>query len=274
MANPWFRMYNEILEDPKVQKLPPDLFKAWVNILALASRHGGKLPDLTDCAFAFRLDEIAMQSVIDRLVSAILIDKRNGGPNGWHYAPHEWAKRQYKSDTSTERVKRFREKNQPLPETPPETDSDTDTEQSREGVGDDALTRSPSLAPIHDAFALWNRMAASCKPPLPEAKVLTDPRRRALARRLAEAGGLDGWHDALRKVKASKFLRGANDRGWIADLDFVLQKKSFTKLMEGSYVNRESTDNGSGESAAEIAYKAVIGSGSRRKENSRPFGEG
>ena len=39
----WFRMYEEILDDPKVQKLPDDLFKAWVNVLALSSRNGGKL---------------------------------------------------------------------------------------------------------------------------------------------------------------------------------------------------------------------------------------
>lgn len=28
MTQPWFRVYEEILDDPKVQKLPPDLFRA------------------------------------------------------------------------------------------------------------------------------------------------------------------------------------------------------------------------------------------------------
>ena len=37
------------------------------------------------------------------------------------------------------------------------------------------------------------------------------------------------------KVRDPAFLRGDNDRGWRADIDFVLQAASFTKLMEGSY---------------------------------------
>jgi len=31
----WFRMYAEVLDDPKVQRLSGDEFKAWVNILCL-----------------------------------------------------------------------------------------------------------------------------------------------------------------------------------------------------------------------------------------------
>lgn len=128
MANRWFRMYDEILEDPKVQKLPDDLFKAWVNCLALASRHGGTLPSVPDIAFAFRMPENAVITLLDRLSNATLIDRVNGGPNGWRYAPHSWAKRQYKSDTSTPRVKRFREKKGALHETAPEAEADTDTD--------------------------------------------------------------------------------------------------------------------------------------------------
>ena len=40
----WFRFYNEALDDPKVQKLPPALFKSWVNLLCLTARHDGTLP--------------------------------------------------------------------------------------------------------------------------------------------------------------------------------------------------------------------------------------
>jgi hypothetical protein len=38
--------------------------------------------------------------------------------------------------------------------------------------------------------------------------------------------------DALER---SAFCRGENDRGWRADFDFLLQPKSFTKLLEGAY---------------------------------------
>jgi hypothetical protein len=39
----------------------------------------------------------------------------------------------------------------------------------------------------------------------------------------------------MGKIRHSPFLCGENDRGWKANLDFVLQKTSFTRLMEGSY---------------------------------------
>lgn len=86
------------------------------------------------------------------------------------------------------------------------------------------------------AFEAWNDLASQAD--LPKAQVLTAERRRKLKARLAECGGIDGWHGALAKIRGSPWCRGENDRGWRADLDFVLQSKSFTRLMEGSYDGR------------------------------------
>lgn len=87
------------------------------------------------------------------------------------------------------------------------------------------------------AFEAWNDLADECK--LPKAQILNDTRRRQIDARLNECGGLIGWQDALGKIRGSPFLRGDNREGWRADLDFVLQRKSFTKLMEGSYDQRQ-----------------------------------
>lgn len=124
----WFRLYAEVLNDPKVQKLAADDFRSWVNLLCLACENEGKIPDVADVSFALRMPEHGVLTLLERLSSGGLIDRMSGGPDGWHYAPHCWAKRQYKSDTSTERVKRFRERSATVSVTPPETDTDTDTE--------------------------------------------------------------------------------------------------------------------------------------------------
>ena len=124
----WFRFYNEALDDPKVQQLDPVIFKHWVNLLCIACRHEGKLPSHEAMAFSLRLDIIALESLLDRLLIAGLIDVRKGGANGSYIAPHGWDKRQYKSDTSTERVKRFRNVSVTAIETPPETETETETE--------------------------------------------------------------------------------------------------------------------------------------------------
>jgi len=125
----WFRLYTDILEDPKVQKLPPELFKFWVNILCLASKHEGKLPSIDDVSFSLRLPLHETELAFHSLEKANLISEYNGSKT-----PHNWRKRQYKSDTSTERVKRFRNAKRNVTVTPPDTDTDTDTEQSKKVI--------------------------------------------------------------------------------------------------------------------------------------------
>lgn len=125
----WFRLYDEMLDDPKVQVLPAEDFRAYVNLLCLANRHDGFLPSTAQIGFALRIDEIAVRSLVDRLRIAGLIDTLKGGPNGSRIAPHGWAKRQYKSDSSTDRVKRFRERSKDVTGNAPR--ADTDTEQNR-----------------------------------------------------------------------------------------------------------------------------------------------
>jgi hypothetical protein len=53
----WFRYYVEALNDPKVQRLAPDLFRTWVNLLCIAREHDGNLPVIGELAFKLRMDE-------------------------------------------------------------------------------------------------------------------------------------------------------------------------------------------------------------------------
>lgn len=140
MAQPWFRFYHETLDDPKVQTLPPDVFKNWVNCLCLAARNNGFIGDISTVSFAFRCGQKQASEMLQQLDSYGLLDKKFG-----KYTPHNWFKRQYKSDISTERVKRHRQKKRnvspALHETPPEQiQNRTDTEQ-REGDSPDAEKR-------------------------------------------------------------------------------------------------------------------------------------
>jgi len=142
----WFRLYIDVLDDPKVQKLPPDLFKFWINILCLASKHDGKLPSIDDISFALRLPLHETELAFHSLEKAKLISEYNGGKT-----PHNWRKRQYKSDTSTDRVKRFRNARRNVAVTPPDTDTDTDTEQSKNIIKKPKIII-PAWMPLDD----WN----------------------------------------------------------------------------------------------------------------------
>lgn len=90
----------------------------------------------------------------------------------------------------------------------------------------------PLRAEYDLAFDLYNETAKRCE--LPIAQVMTDTRKRNLRNRLSDVGGLEGWKLALAKVEASPFLTGKR-QDFKADLDFILQKSSFVKLMEGRY---------------------------------------
>lgn len=97
---------------------------------------------------------------------------------------------------------------------------------------------------VDEAFRAYNAVAERVG--LPVAQKLTEPRERALRARLKDCGGLAGWRVAMEKLEASPFCTGQNAQGWRADLDFVLQAKSFTRLMEGAYDARAPSGPGSG----------------------------
>lgn len=229
--NRWFRFYAEALDDPKVQKLDPVTFKQWINLLCLACRHDGRLPSHDDIAFALRLDIIGTESLLDRLLIAGLIDVAKGGPNGSHIAPHGWAKRQYKSDTSNERVKRYRQRHGNKTVTPPETDTEAETEVTPNGVC--ASGDAPPPLTTKEVIAEWNTLATDCD--LPVVRKTTDARLQALRVRLRQYPDLEDWQRAFRHIKSTPFLRGENRDGWKIDFDTMLQAKTFTKLTEEAY---------------------------------------
>lgn len=86
---------------------------------------------------------------------------------------------------------------------------------------------------LRDAVAKYNLVAE--RTGLPKCQKLTGNRSSRLKARLSDCSGIEGWQVALEKLEASQFLLGANNNGWKADFDFLLQEKSFTKLMEGGY---------------------------------------
>jgi hypothetical protein len=125
MSNTWFRLYNEVVDDPKVQRLSPLLFRAWVNMMCIASKHGGKLPDIADVAYSLHVTSTKAEALLDDLIKANLFEWKDGVAH-----PHNWDGRQFQSDVSTGRVQRFRERHRNVSATANETDQNrTDTEQ-------------------------------------------------------------------------------------------------------------------------------------------------
>jgi hypothetical protein len=110
-------------------------------------------------------------------------------------------------------------------------------------AGDDPPPPPPPAEPTEAevfAMALTAFNEAAARVGWPQAKGLSKSRKGALRGRLKDAGGLDGWRDALARAEASDFLcsRSGGPRPFMAHIDFLLQASSFQKLSEGLYDNR------------------------------------
>ena len=136
-SDPWLKFYVRTLNNPKVQRLSLGDFKGWVNLLCLAKEHDGDIPPVEDIAFRLRLSKRKAEALLKSLRFNGLIDVDR---------MHDWDEMQYQSDSSTERVKRHRERQRnvscnvsdvspPVPETAQSREEEirveTETEQNR-----------------------------------------------------------------------------------------------------------------------------------------------
>lgn len=158
----WLRLYAEIRRDRKLRRLPTDQRWLWVVILTIAkeSPQPGWLllaegvpvtiDDLADEA-AIPVDQV--KAGLNSFTDQMMIEKVNGV---WHCL--KWDKRQFSSDTSTERVQKHRgNKNATLQkrcndvaETPPETDKQTNRDQRSESETDIKKTSAQGAAAADD----------------------------------------------------------------------------------------------------------------------------
>jgi uncharacterized protein YdaU (DUF1376 family) len=111
------------------------------------------------------------------------------------------------------------------------TDTNTDNTSS---LRSDVSERAKKQDHVSEALEAYSDLASRCG--LPAVRVLNDARKRKLAS-LLKAHGLPVWLEALAKVEASDFCLGRKG-DFRADLDFLLQQQSFTRLLEGRYDNR------------------------------------
>jgi hypothetical protein len=153
----WWRAYDEAVDDPKLCLLTDRQHRAWFNLCCITSQNGGVLPSIDAIAFKLRMTPLKAKAIVSELQSAGLIDDDGNGD----LSPHNWGGRQFQSDGSTDRVKRFRERKRnvspAVSETPPDTEADT---EQKDDDAEDAGARPPLIRP--EAFEIANEIAGIC----------------------------------------------------------------------------------------------------------------
>lgn len=97
---------------------------------------------------------------------------------------------------------------------------------------------------------------------------MTEARRKAVKARIAQYDKETAF-TVLKKVAASPFLLGCNDRNWKCDFDWIFKASNFTKILEGNYDEKGNTSNqiGRKQSVSRLANIAeAILTGSETKE--------
>lgn len=274
MAYSWFRVFHGTARDGKLHLVArkagahrTNAIAAWLYILEFASANDprGSIEGLDIEVMGLDLD--LDPELVERLLGAM---REKGMFDGNLVAA--WEKRQARGEdtTNAERQRRYRERQRQEREraraeggedAPPtvtrngvtagrngvtalDSDLDRDSEiddSSPPGGGESSpgsrpTTSAPTAQEIATAVDLYNATAERLG--LPKAQKITDARRKKLAARLRDAGGLPGWEAALEALSASRFLTGRTDSSFRADLDFLCQERSFTRLMEGAYADR------------------------------------
>ncbi len=175
----WFRLYTEFASDPKVQLLDETLQRRFIMLLCLAGAGVTPTNSVSEVDFLLRIGVSECERTRSILVSKGLIDET--------WFPRKWKKRQFESDISTERVKRFRQRSKAVADTVTETPS----EQSRTEQSQKRATR------------------------IPEDFVLTDDRRLvAEAERLPAERTFEKFSDYWRAASGSKARKPDWDATW------------------------------------------------------------
>lgn len=77
---------------------------------------------------------------------------------------------------------------------------------------------------------------------LPRVRTITDKRKKAIMKIVHKYSNED-IEECLRLAESSGFLTGKNDRGWKADIDFILREDKFVSILEGKYKTKYKRNN-------------------------------
>lgn len=173
MSNPWFRLYSEAIDDDKLRLLAFE--DRWHFVAILCCKNMGILDAMTAItrrriAVRMGLDVRELGEVARRLSEVGLIDEDT-------LQPKKWDDRQYKSDSSLERVRKFRDKTKGTDNTNKsdvkrpcnvtvtlqDTETDTDTEQKEHSAHQgfavfwDAYPKHPRKQAKGKCLEIWKR---------------------------------------------------------------------------------------------------------------------
>ena len=99
---------------------------------------------------------------------------------------------------------------------------------------EESSTEGKPPTPYSEIQNLFNSICIS----YPKLKTLSDTRKKAIKARL-NTYSLDDFKNLFEKAEQSDFLKGKNDRNWIAVFDWLIKDANMAKVLDGNYDNKQ-----------------------------------
>lgn len=71
----------------------------------------------------------------------------------------------------------------------------------------------------------------------PRVRSLSEARKKAISARL-KTYTMEDFKTVFENAEGSSFLKGANDRNWSANFDWLIADKNMAKVLEGNYADK------------------------------------
>jgi len=267
----WFKVYDRIRTDPKLNTRPVHDRWAWICLLCLANegedddRGNVRLRD-EEIAFAVYLDVEQWEILKAYLVDRGMLDETEDG-----YRIAKWTALQGSGRTSAQRVRAHRERQRNVQPTGDndgvtlqqrssndnETESnaleerrgeETRQEEIEQGLADVSRNETPPArapnCPYDDILGLWGDICSH----LPQPASVEESLKNRVRARWREHPDLEWWRTYFSTVAASDFLSGrmpptnGRETSFQASYEWVMGPRNMAKVLAGNF-----SGNGSGQ---------------------------
>lgn len=201
----------------------------------LCSQEGIELPDMDSAskvAFSF------VKASIDRTSEKYnrIVEKRReaGKLGGRPPKANESKEKQTKANESKEN----QTESKPKAKKPDNGERISDNGERKTDIGNRISDNGERISEINregyqPVADMYNDTCVS----FPRLTTLSDARKKAIKARL-KVYTLDDFQRLFEKAEASSFLKGANNRNWIANFDWMIKDGNMAKVLDGNYDDR------------------------------------
>lgn len=157
----WLKLYHEMIDDPKVARLPDSSYRRFIECLLLAGEldEDGYLPPVEAMAWRLRLNETTLAQDLSRLALAGLVEiKCEDGCEHWFVT--KFAERQAKSTDAT-RMKEYRKRKKRETEKKEKTDQDLELDTDIDTDIERSVTVTVTPVTKRNAFSAYSNEIGS-----------------------------------------------------------------------------------------------------------------